>query len=145
MESRVYNVVNKPTEIEKGEIVNFLFENLEQYGDPKEDIRKAIDYSLKEISSFGGFTMVLLDQGKLIGAVVMNRTGMGGYIPDNILVYVATHKEYRGFGLGKKIIKKAIEFANGDIALHVEESNPARYLYEKIGFTTPYLEMRLKK
>jgi len=42
-------------------------------------------------------------------------------------------------------MKKAIEHAEGDIALHVEANNPAKKLYEKPGFTNPYLEMRLKK
>ena len=70
---------------------------------------------------------------------------MSGYIPENILVYIATHKDYRGKGLGKKLMQEAINFAKGDIALHVEANNPAKHLYEKLGFTAPYLEMRLKK
>jgi ribosomal protein S18 acetylase RimI-like enzyme len=39
----------------------------------------------------------------------------------------------------------AIGMAEGDIALHVEPDNPAKILYEKLGFTSKYLEMRLKK
>ena len=42
-------------------------------------------------------------------------------------------------------MSKVIEFSKGDIALHVEKDNPAKYLYEKLGFTNKYLEMRLKK
>ncbi|HAB28956.1 MAG TPA: GNAT family N-acetyltransferase, partial [Xanthomarina gelatinilytica] len=33
----------------------------------------------------------------------------------------------------------------GDVALHVEPNNPAIKLYESLGFTNKYLEMRLKK
>jgi ribosomal protein S18 acetylase RimI-like enzyme len=33
----------------------------------------------------------------------------------------------------------------GNIALHVEPDNPAKILYEKLGFTNKYLEMRLIK
>jgi ribosomal-protein-alanine N-acetyltransferase len=80
-----------------------------------------------------------------MGACVVNLTGMGGYIPENILVYIAVHNGYRGEGLGKKLMNKAIERATGDISLHVEANNPAKHLYEKLGFTNPYLEMRLKK
>jgi len=145
IETKVFDALNKPNELEKQELVDFLFENLEQYGDPKAHIQKAIDYSIKEFSSFGGFTMLLKDNEKLKGVVVINQTGMGGYIPENILVYIATHKEHRGEGLGKQLMTKAIEYAKGDIALHVEANNPAKHLYEKLGFTNPYLEMRLKK
>lgn len=142
---QIYDAVNRPNELEKREIVDFLFDNLEQYGDEKAHIQRAIDFSVKEISSFGGFTMVARDNGKIQAAVVVNQTGMGGYIPENILVYIATHKQYRGKGLGKELMNKAIKHAKGDIALHVEADNPAKFLYEKLGFTNPYLEMRLKK
>lgn len=145
LRTKIFDAINKPTELEKKEIVNFLFVNLQEYGDPKKDIRKAIDYSTKEIISFGGFTMVLLKDKEIMGTVVINQTGMGGYIPENILVYIATNKDHRGEGLGKMLMEKAIEYAKGDIALHVEADNPAKKLYEKFGFTNPYLEMRLKK
>ncbi len=145
IETKIFDNANKPTELEKSEIVDFLFEHLQEFGDPKNDIQKAIDYSIKEFTSFGGFTMLLLDADKIVGTTVINQTGMGGYIPENILVYIATHKDYRGKGLGKILMQNAIEYATGDIALHVEASNPAKKLYEKLGFTNPYLEMRLKK
>ena len=82
---------------------------------------------------------------ELVGVVVINQTGMEGYIPENILVYIATHNGYRGKGIGKKLMQKAIETTKGNIALHVEPDNPARLLYEKLGFTNKYLEMRLTK
>jgi len=37
----------------------------------------------------------------------------------------------------------AIRMAHGAIALHVEPDNPAKKLYERLGFTNKYLEMRL--
>ena len=142
---RIFDTINKPTTLEKKEIVNFLFTHLQEYGDPKKDIEKAINYSIKEFVSFGGFTMVLIEDNQIVGVTVINQTGMGGYIPENILVYIATHNEHRGKGFGKTLMQKAISMVKGDIALHVEADNPAKRLYEKIGFTNPYLEMRLKK
>jgi len=70
---------------------------------------------------------------------------MSDYIPKNILVYIAVDKTQRGKGYGKDLLNKVIDLTDGDIALHVEKDNPARFLYEKVGFTNPYLEMRLKK
>lgn len=144
-EIKIFNESNKPSKTEKMEIVEFLFKHLENFGDLKEDIEKAVNYALKETNSFGGFILQAFEGDNISCVVVVNQTGMKGYIPENILVYIATHKEYRGKGIGKKMMLKAIEVADGNIALHVEPENPARFLYEKIGFTSKYLEMRLIK
>lgn len=141
----IFDEQNKPDKQEKQELVDFLHDQLEQYGDPKNQIERAIDYSLKEFDSFGGFVMLLKQEDQIRAAVVINRTGMDGYIPENILVYIAVDRNSRGEGLGRKLMKQAIAHAEGDIALHVEANNPAKKLYEKLGFTNPYLEMRLKK
>jgi len=142
---KVFNENNRPNFKEKKEIIEFLFLQLENFGDLKEDIEKAVNYALKELNSFGGFILQSFDKDIMTCVVVVNQTGMKGYIPENILVYIATHKEFRGKGIGKKMMLKAIEIAEGNIALHVEPNNPAKYLYEKIGFTNKYLEMRYIK
>lgn len=143
--TKVFNSVNKPTIGERTDLVNFLFENLEQYGDPKPDIEKSVQYALKEVPSFGGFVLVSYEGDQISGAVVINETGMKDYIPENILVYIATHKDMRGRGIGKALMRGTIELTKGNIALHVEPDNPARFLYQKVGFTSKYIEMRLKK
>ncbi|MBT0810933.1 GNAT family N-acetyltransferase [Litoribacter ruber] len=130
----------------KDEIASFLFTHLDQYGDPKEDIMKCLDYALNaELNRGGGFVVTAKEDQKIVGAVVLNETGMSGYIPEYILVYIAVDGSQRGKGVGKKLMAQAIESANGDIALHVEPDNPAKKLYESLGFTNKYLEMRLKK
>ena len=129
----------------RNEIASFLHEHLQQYGDAYEDISKALDYVSDNSGSKGGHLLVAQQDDVILGAVVINKTGMSGYIPENILVYIAVNKKFRGEGLGKKLMTKIIEHSKGDIALHVEANNPAKILYEKLGFTNPYLEMRLKK
>ena len=145
IQTKVFNTSNKPDLEEKKVLINFLFDNLQEYGDPKSDIEKAIDYALKETISFGGFILVSYLENEISGVVVVNQTGMKDYIPENILVYIATHKDHRGKGIGKALLKKTIDIANGSIALHVEPENPARFLYEKVGFSSKYIEMRYKK
>ena len=130
---------------ERAQVVDFLFNNLEQYGDPKADIFKCVDYALNYGSHPGGLIITAWHGDTIVGAVVINRTGMTGYIPDNILVYIATHSDHRGKGIGKELMKLALEQTDGDIALHVEPDNPAKLLYEKLGFTNKYLEMRWKR
>jgi [ribosomal protein S18]-alanine N-acetyltransferase len=136
---------SKPEKSDKKRIVNFLHDHLEQYGDEKQHIMKCLDYAVKDIESFGGLVLEMKEGDKTLGAVIINHTGMSGYIPDSILVYIATHRDYRGKGLGKQMMEKVLESTSGDVKLHVEPDNPARFLYEKYGFTSKYLEMRYKR
>ncbi len=142
-----YSEKDKIEEKQKQEIIEFLYEHLEQFGDPEADIADAIDYSLGHQNKPGGAIVTATDQNsqRLVGAVILNKTGMGGYIPENILVYIATDKKVRGQGIGKLLMQNAIDSCEGDIALHCEPENPAMRLYKKLGFTNKYLEMRLKK
>lgn len=142
-----YSDENRTNENQKQEIVQFLFKHLEQYGDPEKDISDAINYALGFENKPGGHVITARDEktNHLVGAVVVNKTGMSGYIPENILVYIATDKEVRGKGIGKNLMQEAIDSSQGDIALHCEPENPALHLYKKLGFSSKYLEMRLKK
>lgn len=141
-----YRPQNKPDESMENSVIDFLFTHLDQYGDAREDIGKAFRYALSDHTP-GGIILTASDEnnGSIVGAVVVNRTGMDGYIPENILVYIATDQNRRGQGIGKKLMQAAIDESEGDIALHCEPENPARHLYEKLGFTSKYLELRLKK
>ena len=145
LEIVVYDSFTNPGELGKQSLAQFLYTHLEQYGDKLEDITTCLEYALKERPSFGGYVFAAYMEKELVGVVVINQTGMEGYIPENILVYIPTHNGYRGKGIGKKLMQKAVETTKGNIALHVEPDNPARLLYEKLGFTNKYLEMRLTK
>jgi GNAT superfamily N-acetyltransferase len=147
IKTMIYSHSNPPAPHEKEMVVKFLAEHLDQYGDKEEDIKKAFDYALQENDAPGGLVITSSRAGDdlLTAAAIVNKTGMTGYIPENILVYIATHKEHRGKGIANKMMSSIIEMTNGDIALHVEPGNPARSLYEKFGFTNKYLEMRLTK
>jgi [ribosomal protein S18]-alanine N-acetyltransferase len=131
--------------LDKDAVLDFLFHHLDEYGDKREDIAKCMDYALSEAEGKGGSVLVARENEKVVGALIMNNTGMTGYIPENILVYVAVHNSQRGKGVGKKLVQLAMENSTGSIALHVEPQNPARHLYEKLGFTNKYLEYRLQR
>jgi [ribosomal protein S18]-alanine N-acetyltransferase len=120
-------------------IVDFLHEHLDEYGDNKHDIQACLDY----VHEKGGFVLLGIVSNEIAGAVVINETGMSKYIPENILVYIAMNKKFRGQGLGKELMQNALKICSGSVALHVEPDNPAKFLYEKLGFTNKYLEMRL--
>ena len=144
MEFKIINTTSGEDKIHTNQdIAQFLFTHLEEYGDAITDILKCIDYVMNPHK--GGNIVVGIDENKIVGAVILNNTGMKGFIPENILVYIAVDNSQRGKGYGKQLMEKAISIADGDVALHVEPDNPARKLYEKLGFTNKYLEMRLIK
>lgn len=128
-------------------LVNFLHLHLDEFGDSKSAISKSIDYAFSEDKGKGGFIITAIYDMKLVGVLVMNETGMSEYIPENALVYIAVHKNYRIVkGIGRYLMEKALEISDGDIALHVEYDNKtAIRLYQRIGFKTKYVEMRYKK
>ena len=124
-------------------IAQFLCTHLDQYGDTIADINKCMNYVMNP--SKGGNIIVGIDGQNIAGIVILNNTGMKDFIPENILVYIAVDNSQRGKGYGKLLMERAIAIAEGNIALHVEPDNPAKKLYESLGFTNKYLEMRLIK
>ncbi|MEA3494615.1 MAG: GNAT family N-acetyltransferase [Bacteroidota bacterium] len=133
---------NEFKKISREEFIDFLFTHLDKFGDPKEDINKCLDYAFSENSAEGGFALAAFYEDKLVGTLIMNNTGMSGYIPENILVYIAVDASYRGQGFGRQIVERSFKEAKGNIKLHVEHDNPAKRLYERIGFKAKYAEMR---
>lgn len=140
-----FKILNKETgpdiTFSNDAIASFLEVYLDHYGDKKEDILKCIAYVYQK----GGSITLAYEDNTLLGAVVTNETGMHGYIPEHILVYIAVHQTQRGKGTGSSLMKKVLENTKGNIALHVEADNPAKKLYERLGFTNKYLEMRLQR
>lgn len=140
----IFTPVNN-SELNRNEVIDFLFHQLDEFGDAREDIAKCMDYALSEAEGKGGAVFLARANEEIVGALILNNTGMSGYIPENILVYVAVHNSQRGKGVGKGLVQLAADNTEGNIALHVEPQNPARHLYEKLGFTNKYLEYRLHR
>lgn len=141
-----YHPFQLPDPAAAASIAAFLHQALEQYGDPLDQISACMDYALSDKPGRGGAIFTATDVlGRSVGATVVNHTNMKGYIPEHILVYIAVDPATRGQGVGKQLMQAAIDFLPGNIALHVEPDNPARRLYESLGFTNKYLEMRLNK
>ena len=145
LDFKFFDPSNPITKEERKEIIDFLHTHLDQFRDTSEAIGKAVSYALGESGRPGGFVLQGKQGDETVGIVVINKTGMEGYIPENILVYIAVDQKFRGKGYGRELMNKAIDLAEGDVKLHVEHDNPARFLYQKLGFTNKYMEMRLAK
>ncbi len=131
-----------PVGISREMLAHFLNEYLRPYEDSVEDILKGLDYALSDSPGQGGFIVLAMLQDRLMGAVVILNTGMSGYVPDHLLLFVAVDAAMRGKGVGARLIRHAQQLCNGDIKLHVDHDNPARRLYERMGFINKYAEMR---
>jgi ribosomal-protein-alanine N-acetyltransferase len=146
-EMLTYRLYKNTKDINESEIstsVNFLHQHLDEFGDKPDDIKKCLDYALSIDHGKGGFILQAFYENELAGVLVMNKTGMQGFIPENILVYIAVDSKHRGKGFGGQIIKEAVKHTKGSIKLHVEYENPAKRLYERLGFTSKYAEMRFE-
>lgn len=140
--TRANTVDDLPEWLSKDELAQFLHESLKPYHDPLNQVHRGLDYALSDEPGKGGFVLVGAQGDEICGAVVILDTGMGGYIPQNLLLFIAVDPDCRGMGLGTKLMRRTIEECEGPIKLHVEHDNPAKRLYERMGFTSKYAEMR---
>lgn len=134
-----------PDWADRDTVVRFFHETMKPWHDRIEDISQGLNYAFSDAKGKGGFLMLASKNGILVGALLMLNTGMKGYVPENLLLFVSVDSNQRGQGLGKKIIQRSIEECEGDIKLHVDYPNPVKRLYEQLGFTNKYAEMRLKR
>jgi ribosomal-protein-alanine N-acetyltransferase len=138
--------IRRPEDLAPGldlpSLAEFLHENMRPYEDTLPDIRRALDYALSAGGSPGGFILAALREHDPVGAIVILNTGMGGYVPEHLLLFVGVRPVDRGQGIGAWLIREALQRCRGQVKLHVEYDNPAKRLYERLGFTTKYAEMR---
>jgi len=134
-----------PAYLDRQKLARFLHKSLKPFEDPLADIRSGIDYALSSGPGEGGFILVAESAGRLAGGLVMLRTGMKGYVPENLLLFVAVSRSLRRKGIGVRLVRKAVQVSDGDVKLHVEHANPAKRLYYRLGFTNKYAEMRYIK
>lgn len=138
-------------------LARLLYEWLKPYEDTVADIMSGIESALAGTASTaagdrenrtnrrGSFILVAGTGETPVGALVMLNTGMKGYVPENLLLFVAVDPSRRGKGIGSRLVQYAVELCEGNVKLHVEYDNPAKGLYEHLGFTNKYAEMRYEK
>jgi ribosomal protein S18 acetylase RimI-like enzyme len=135
-----------PVWANRNALAGFLHMVMKPYEDTLPDVHAGLEYAFADGSGGrDGFAIVAGLEGRLVGAVVFLNTNMGGYVPENLLLFVAVDPELRNRGIGRRLIEMAIARCDGDVKLHVEPDNPAKRLYERVGFTNKYLEMRRSK
>ncbi len=134
-----------PEWADRATLARFFHKKMVPYHDELEDVDRGLEYAFSDLPGFGGFVIVARWRGELVGGVTFLQTGMKGYIPENLLLFIAVDPKMRNRGVGRQLIDRALDECEGSVKLHVEPENPARRLYERAGFETKYLEMRLKR
>ncbi|MBP0904566.1 GNAT family N-acetyltransferase [Mariniflexile gromovii] len=143
MTIKTFDAFTRLSIIDINRITNFLFEYSDEARDTKSAIRKSLLYAAKEIPGLGGYVFVVERNNDIVGAAVVNKTGMNEYIPENLLVYIAVKTSFREKGIAKMLIEHTIKYCDGDISTHINKHNPAIKLFEKQGFKPRNIEMRL--
>ena len=93
--------------------------------------------------SHGGFVVECKIEREIIGTLILNKTGYEDILPANMLMYIATHHNFRRQGIARNMIKQAKRFSNGNIATHVMPNNGGTKFFANIGFNSKVIEMRL--
>ncbi len=137
---------NLPAGVDEELLVSFFHTTMEPWQDTRPDVSRALHDALDGTADRnGGFLMLAMQGTQLAGGLLMLETGMKGYIPENLLLFVSIQPEMRGQGLGRRLVETSLAACKGQVKLHVDFENPAKRLYERLGFKHVYAEMRLKR
>ena len=134
-----------PTWLNADDLASFLYDSLKPFEDPLAQVKQGVSDALSPDSPISNFVIIAHRDEQVVGAVVMLKTSMKGYIPENLLLYIAVNPSCRGMGLGKRMLERTIQECESGIKLHVEYDNPAKRLYERVGFVNKYADMRYSK
>lgn len=141
---KTYDAFTRLSTLNAMRLTDFLYEHLDEYATSKKAIYKAIQYATKEISGLGGYVFTAEQNDDLIGAAVINKTGMGDFMPENHLVFIAVQNNSRNLGIGKELMNYALRYCSGNISLHSKPDSRAMGLFKSFGFKSEYIEMRLE-
>lgn len=109
-------------------------------------IQEALDYALKNKPSFGGFVLTHTIGNRIVAGVVVNKTGMQGFKSENLLVLAAIHEDFKAqTTLLEDLINKAVDYADGDIAIYAKPNHPALMMAKRMGFKEQYVELKFQK
>lgn len=142
---KTYDAFTRLSTMEMSRLTNFVHAHFQGDPMPKEAIRKAMQYSAKEIPGLGGYVFVIEKGREILGVTVINRTGMGAYIPENFMVFFVVNKNYTDSGIAQKLMEYALQNCTGDISFHMQKNGPMNDLLKSNGFEEDYVEMRLHR
>ncbi len=120
----------------KATLINFICNYQEDTSLDKSTITHLVDSALKEVSSFGGFVVTEEEKEEILGVMIVNNTGMEGYMPNNLIVLGAFLPSSGKEGSKKRILQKIMHLTRGEAALLVNASNQIENSMRNLGVKT---------
>ena len=134
--TKLYNSFPRMSYQKKIALINFIYFNQEGSSLNKSTITHLMDYALKEISSFGGFVVTEENEVEILGAMVVNNTGMEGYMPNNLIVASAFLQSPGKEGSKKRILQKIMHATRGDAALFIKNTHHQENIFNELNVKT---------
>lgn len=135
MHLNLLNAIDTVSIIEKNRMANFVIANSEcsDHG----LVLQSIEYALNDYITQGGFVIQILDKpmGDLIGVAITNKTGISGYFPENLLVYLVVKDN--DSELENILFDEVLKFSKGDVILNASINKCATTAIKK-GFKEKY-------
>jgi len=129
----------------KNAIVQFLQKHLENSWMKEAAVLKAVEYATKEIPSFGGFILTAEKNEEIVAALVVNKTGLSGIMPEYLAVLQATKPIAKGKLITRKLEEKAIVLSQGDISNLVTDFGPKELLLEDMAPKAKLMPIQMNK
>jgi len=145
VEYQFLNTTDFVTTLEKDAIVNFLMNNLGAYLDTHSNVSKAVEYALSKFPHQGGFVLIARVDEKIVGIAVNNTTSFEGYFAKNILIFLNVTEEFRGQGIGGKLLDQTMVYAKGSMIVRLQEPVSGSKLFTRAGFMQNAREFLLKR
>lgn len=134
--TKLYNSFPRISYQKKITLINFIHDYQEGTTLNIPTITHLMDYALKEISSFGGFVVTEEKETKLLGIMIVNNTGMEGYMPKNLIVASAFLPTSGKEGSKKRILQKIMHTTRGEAALFIKNPHQQKHTINFLNLKT---------
>ena len=144
MNIQAITFLDNPSFILKERITRFIMDNTCEQDLQYENVFRSVEYALSLSKNQGGFILLAREDGDITGVLVINRTSMEDYIPENILIHLVIGPHINRNITGTKLLGMGIEITKGKIAVRLNKDHPDLSLYEIMGFRERYIEYQLQ-
>lgn len=106
-------------------------------------IQKAVDYAVKETPSFGGFIVTAEKDQQILAALIINKTGMQGYMAEHLVVLHAVASTHKNSSIINELMRKAYSLTRGDITMIVNSYNTKNMELKNINIAAKQMNVSL--